>query len=62
LLNNSGHVAARSDVIYQDIEVAWAHASATAYTHYVPVDVWEGTTCVGLVAPGRRPERAARPQ
>jgi hypothetical protein len=61
LLNYSGNVAARVDVIYEDSEAAMAYTSATPYTHCVPVEMWEGTTWVGLVAPGRPSEREARP-
>jgi hypothetical protein len=60
LVNNSGHVTARSDVIYDDIEAAMAHASETACTHYVPAEVWQRPTCVGHVAAGEPQEREER--
>jgi len=59
LLNNSGRVTARSDVVYDNIEAAMTHASETAHTHYVPVKVWQGANCVGRVAPGEPQEREA---
>jgi hypothetical protein len=50
MLNDSGHVTARSDVIYDDIEAVLAHAAASASTNAVAVEVWEGAACVGRVA------------
>jgi hypothetical protein len=50
LLNDSGRVTARSDVIYDDIEAAMAHASTSAVTNNVAVEVWEGAACVGRIA------------
>jgi len=50
LLNDSGHVTARADVIYDDIEAALAHAAAAASKNIVAVEVWEGAACVGRIA------------
>jgi len=57
LLNDFGHVTAQSNIVHDDVEAVMAHASATAYTRRVPVEVWDGGVCVGLVAPGRARER-----
>jgi hypothetical protein len=56
LLNDSGHVTARPDVIYDDIEAALAHASASASEHAVTVEVWEGAACVDWVPSPLQPE------
>jgi hypothetical protein len=50
LLNDSGHVTARADVIYDDIEAALAHAASSASENIAAVEVWEGAACVGRVA------------
>ena len=50
LLNDSGHVTAPADVIYDDIEAALAHAAASASNHIAAVEVWAGVACVGRVA------------
>ena len=62
LINHSGHVTARSDVIYDDIEAAMAHAANSALDNISAVEVWDGAACVGRVACPLPDEYEARPQ
>lgn len=49
LLSDSGHVTARSDVIYDDFESALAHAARSASSNAAAVEVWAGAACVDRV-------------
>jgi hypothetical protein len=59
LLSDSGHVTARTDVIYDDIEAALAHAAASASSNAVAVEVWVGAACVGRISSPLQPDGPA---
>jgi hypothetical protein len=53
LLDRSGHVTSRWDVDCGESDTVMALAAESASEHYAPVEVWQGTKCVGRVEPER---------